>query len=244
MSKEELTLERVVKVFEESWKELEKEYPDARMVSTFCSEADVELHFARKLLKKLPSNIVHIEFPIPLEVERLGRELFFGGRVSMKRCIKPDIVLIDPLVPEFFVIAELKFTPIYWAYMPLYLATEKELDKETVETLKEALKKDIHYFERVRQEEPTQAEIEKMYFGVDKRGQSKVEKLIAILNDFEIKEQQTVVGYLCVIDEIYPNIQEILRKTIKQYDPRGRFKVLAYHFPAYESLVKTLEKLE
>jgi len=42
----------------------------------FCSEADIELYLAHKLLSKLPSIAVHIESPIPLEVKRLEVELW------------------------------------------------------------------------------------------------------------------------------------------------------------------------
>jgi len=243
LTEEELSKEKVVKIFEGSWEELIKEYGEARMVSTFCSEADVELYLAHKLLGNLPAWTVHIEFPIPLEIERFSRELFVGGRVAMKKCIKPDIVIIDPLVPELYVIAELKFFPIYWGYMPLYLATKKELENDAIETLKDAIKRDINYFERVRQEEPTQQDIERRYFGADKQGRTNIEKLIGILNDFEKKEGEIVAGYLCVIDEIYPNIREILQKAIEKFSPPTQFKVLAEHFPIYKHLEKTLETL-
>ena len=240
---EELSKENVVKIFEESWKELVKEYGEARMVSTFCSEADVELNLAHKLLSKLPAETVHIEFPIPLDVERLSSELWAHGRVIGRGCFRPDIVIIDPLEPCPYLFAELKFTSIYWSYLPLYLALEKKLSKEALEDLKRGLKRAIDYLQRIRQVEPTRQDIEKTYFGVDKRGRTNVEKLIGILNDFERKEGATVTGYLCVIDEIYPNIQEILQKAAKKYNPPIRFKILVEHFPVYKHLEKTLEKL-
>lgn len=43
---EEFSREEIDEIFEECWNELIKEYPDARAVSTFCSESDVETHLA------------------------------------------------------------------------------------------------------------------------------------------------------------------------------------------------------
>jgi len=238
-----LNRQEAIRIFEESWNEFVNEYHEARMLSTFCSEADVESHLTHKLLGKLPSWTVHTQLPIPLEIERLSRELFVGGRIAMKKCIKPDIVIIDPLVPELYVVTELKFTSIYWGYLPFYLALEKELDEEAIEELKKGLRRSIDYLARVRAEKPTQQDIEKTYFGKDKQGRTNIGKLIGILNDFEKKEKEIVAGYLCVIDEIYPNIQEILQEAIKKYNPPSQFKILAEHFTVYEDLQKTLEKL-
>lgn len=238
-----MSLRDVVKIFEESWKELIEEYGEARTLSTYCAEADVELHLAHKLLNRLPSETVHTQFAAPFEVERLGGELLSLGRVKKRKCFITDIAIINPIEAHPYLFAELKFTPIYWGYLGLYLAGKKIWPKETVEELKRALKRSIGYLQRVRQAEPTQKEIEKTYLGLDKQGRTQVGKLIGMINDFEKKEQETVAGYLCVIDEIYPNIKEILQKAIEKYNPPIRFKILAEHFDVYESLVKTLEKL-
>lgn len=72
--------------------------------------------------------------------------------------------------------------------------------------MKKDLKRDIKYFENLSQIGPTQREIEKIYL-------KNVEKLIGVINDFERKEGITVNGYLCVIDEIYPNIEEVLQSS-------------------------------
>jgi len=242
---EELSQREVARIFEESWRELIKEYGEARMLSTFCSEADIELHLAHKLLKKLPSETIHIEFPVPFKVKRFATELLAHGRVIARpgEYFRPDIVIIDPLEGCPYLFAELKFTPIYWSYLPLYLAEKKVLSKEDREKLKEDLRRTINYLKRVRQEEPTQRYIEETYFGVDKQGHTNIKKLIEIINDFKEKEQETVAGYLCVIDEIYPNIEKMLQKAIKKYNPPRQFKILAQYFTVYENLEKVLEDL-
>lgn len=139
-----------------------------------------------------------------------------------KKCQKSEkeldlnIVIIDPIEPHPYLFAKLRFTPTNWSYLPSY-ATRTQLSKAR----EEALKGTINYLKRVRQEEPTQQDVEKMYLGIDKQGHTDVEKLIGIINDFEKKEKETVAGYLCVIDEIYPNIEEILEKAIKKYATFG-----------------------
>ena len=243
LSEQELDLDKVVKIFEESWRELSEGYSDARIVSSFCSEADVELILAHKLLDKLPAETVHIEFPVPFDVERLSNELWYFGRVKMRGCFKPDIAIIDPIELRPYLFVELKFTPIYWSYLPLYHGTRTPLSKEAREELKERLERTINYLRRVRKEEPTQQDIEKTYFGIDKQGRTNVEKLIGIINELEKKKKETVAGYLCVVDEIYPNIEKILQKAIKKYNPPSQFKILAKHSGVYESLVKALENL-
>jgi hypothetical protein len=49
LTKEELSREKAIEIFEQSWIELVGEYAEARTLSTFCSEADVELHLASLL---------------------------------------------------------------------------------------------------------------------------------------------------------------------------------------------------
>jgi len=162
----------------------------------------------------------------------------------MSKCIKTDIAVIDPVDSYLYLIAELKFTPIYWSYLPLYRA-RKKLSKEALDELKKGLKRSINYLQKIRRKEPTQQYMEKTYFGpIDKHGRTKVEKLIGILNDFERKKGEIVPVYLCVIDEIYPNVEEILQKAIKKYNPPSQFKILAIHFMIYEDLEKTLEILK
>jgi len=244
LTKEEPSREGAVVIFEESWKELVEEYSEARKLSTFCSEADVELHLAHKLLDKLPPQIVHIELPVPLEIERFSSELFSLGRIKKVKYYKPDIAIMDPIELNLHLIAELKFTPIYWSYVQPLLASKKFLGEEEIEAVKGDLGRSIDDLRRTRQEIPSQRDIEKTYFGLDKRGRTtNVEKLIGILNDFAMKEGQVVTGYLCVIDEYYPNIKDVLQKAIKKYNPPDQFKILAEHIPVYEDLKKILEEL-
>lgn len=248
MYEEEFSLEEVVKTFEESWRELTQEYPNARLFSTFCSEADVELHLAHKLINKLHPRLVHIEFPLPLEIERLYSELMSWGRVSMKECIKSDITVIDAGIPRVYLISEIKFYPIYWNLIPPILAIKGHplLDEKVVNAIKEDLKTIIEFLEKTRSQELSQEDIKIKYFGVDNSGRTKVEKLIKILIDLKEKLDQEAYGYLCVIDEFHPDVKEMLERAVQRFNPPSQFKILAYHpdlLPHFKKVLEELEKL-
>ena len=102
MGDKELTLEKVVEVFEKSWEELTDEYFEERIVPIWCSESDIQLHLAHKLFNKLPKGCVHIELPVPLEVENFKWHLYATGRVTARKCIIPDIVILnlDTFLPK------------------------------------------------------------------------------------------------------------------------------------------------
>ena len=237
MKIDELSLERAIKVFEKCWEELTKEYweGNARLMSTFCSEADIELHLAHKLLERLPYGSVHIEFPISLDVERLWEDLFSYGRVKARKYIKPDIVIINPTLPvSVYLIAELKFTPAYISFLPLLPAILKIMGKEYMKSLKNGIKENIDYLQRKQKKELTKNE-KKYYLG-------NIDKLIKILKDFE-ERGEIVAGYLCFIDELYPNLQQILEEEIEKYEPPDQFKILGMHYPAIETLKRAYEWL-
>ena len=233
-----------VGIFEKCWNELVEEFSTGRVTSTYCSEADVQLHLACKLLNRLPARNIHVELPIPLDVQRFKSELWAWGRTKMKECVKADVAIIDPNSWYPHLIAELKFTPLYWGFDLIALAKSRSLDEETASELKQALKRDTDYIQRMRQQKPTKESIEKMYLGVDKQGRTTAEKMISIINDFKRKEQKDTVGYLCVIDELYPNISEILQKTVKKYDPPDSFKIRAVYLDTFEVLMETLRELQ
>ena len=81
---EELSREEVVSIFKESWKELIEEYSKSRALSTFCSEADVELHLAHKLLNKRAR--VSKTRKLPIEVRR---ECILAQVIALWRKLTP-----------------------------------------------------------------------------------------------------------------------------------------------------------
>jgi len=232
----EFTQKEVIELFEKSWSALVKKYHETRVYPAWCSEADIQLYISHKLLGKLPSERIHLELPIPLEVERFSEELYTLGRVSARKCIKPDIVVIDPetLLPNL--IAEIKFTPLYWGFLPLVLAVTKKMTMEKKERIKKVLKHDISYFKRVQERGPSTAEMEKVYT-------KNLEKLITIINHFEKKMKTVVAGYLCVVDECYPDLEERLKKEFIKYNPPSQFRILVEHYPALDVLERTLATL-
>lgn len=92
-------------------------YTTMRKIDTRQSGArrqDVQLHMALELLNKLPSGAVHIELPVPLDVEYFSSELYYTSRVTPRKCVIPDVVIINPDTLEPSLIAEFRFTLVYW----------------------------------------------------------------------------------------------------------------------------------
>lgn len=236
------SLEERVKIFEDTLADFANEYSANRLGSAFCSEADVRVHLAHKLLGKLPTSDVHAELPIPLDVKQFRGELWGKGRISSYKCVKADIAIIDNrnFCPQ--IITELKYTPIYWSINPL-LIIPKSKDEENKNKLREWLRKSLDYLQRCRLEKPNLKEIENAYFGPHKNNPTTVEKMIQIVNRFKTDEQTDIRAYLCVFDEIYPNIQEILDEAIDHYEPPDTFNIIAFHIPISDILEDTFKEL-
>jgi hypothetical protein len=231
-SSEGSSLEKVTKTFEECWEELVKEYSEKRWNPIWCSEADVQLHLARKLLNRLPEGCVHIELPIPLDVEKFSWELFLSGRVSRRECIVPDIVVLNPENLRPILLAEIKFNPVYRS---LYWLVAPWLYEEIIREIVKFLGNDVEGVRNCQKKGPSEQELEYFLRNVD--------KLIQVIKDFKSKEGETVAGYLCVIDEIYPDIEDRIKKKIAEYNPPEHFKVLAKYYPAVDVLEKAREEL-
>lgn len=250
MKREKFSREEVAQIFENSWSELVEEYPSERILPTWSSEADVQLHLSHKLLSKLPPESIHIEFRVPIDVKRFFHQLWTEGKVTKRKYIVTDISIIniDPYNLSPLLMAELKFTPFYRSYYPIMhaLAMKREgRQKKFVEETKRVLKSDIEHLLGLREYGPSKDEFEKAYLGRERSGQTtKVEKLITILRDFEEKEGIVVSGYLCIIDELYPDLEERLNKEIDKFNPPDQFKLLFEHIDIKESLEENLKKLE
>jgi len=239
MGEEGLTLEKVVEVFEKSWDELTDEYFEERELPIWCSESDVQLHLAHKLLNKLPKGCVHIELPVPLEVENFAWYLCETGRVGARKCIIPDIVILnlDTLLPKL--IAEIKFAPVPYGFGPIEKALEfKKEKKETkyVSWIKNELEKTVNNLKSCQESGPPEGELREYTKNVD--------KLIGILKGFKSEEEEVVAGYLCVLDEYYPDIEERLKREIEKYNPPGQFKLMVEYHPMREELENALTKLQ
>jgi hypothetical protein len=228
-------------IFEDTLGEFIKEFADGRIQSTYCSEADIRVNLAHRLLSKLPARDVHAELPVPLDVERFPDQLWGRGRVSARRGIKADIAIIDSesFYPQ--VIVELKFMPLQWGFAPL-LQVLRSQDDEFRRTIKEALQRTLNFLEKTRLEKPKLKDIER-YFGPHQQGPTTVEKMIQIANNFKMKEHREVKLYLCVFDELYPKIQEFLEEAIESYRPPDSFKIIAEYTDVSQALEDTLKEL-
>lgn len=231
-SSEESSLEKVTKTFEACWEELVREYFEKRWTPIWCSEADVQLHLAHKLLNRLPEGCVHTELPIPLDVEEFSWELFLLGRVSRRKCIVPDIVVLNPENLSPILLAEIKFNSVYWSLNWL-IGLETSEDEEVIRKIVKFLGNKIKTIRGWQKEGPSEPELEYFLGNAD--------KLIQVIKDFKSKTGETVAGYLCVIDEIYPDIEDRIKKKIAEYNPPEHFKVLAKYYPAVDVLEKARE---
>ena len=107
----------------------------------------------------------------------------------------------------------------------------------------ESLRRVLGFLERLRGKKPSQDDVERTYLGTHKSGTTTVEKMIQIINNFRKMEKRDVRGYLCVFDELYPDIEEILLEAIDRYEPPDNFKVIATYFDVSQALQDTLEEL-
>lgn len=231
----ETSEDKVEKIFCETWKELVGEYPSARTLSTFCTESDLEVNLAHKLMNRLPPNSVHTQLPIPMDAQFFEGSLRYTGRSIAKKVIKPDIVIMDPLVPKIHLIAELKFTPVYWSYMAFYLAKEGGLTSEALATLKGKLQRDVEYLRGFR-EKPNLQDLRKAYL-------SNVPGMVRLLENFESVTGERIACYLCIVDEIYPDIQKLLSEIIGDFDRQARITIMTTHVDIYESMKQLFKEI-
>lgn len=238
--KEELSEVEVINTFEKCWKELSKEYGAKRLFNLYCSEADIQLHLASKLLEALEfPTCVYVEFPIPFEIEE-----FIIGRMNLGRPIRKmkkdegmvaDIVVMGAheLVPS--IIAEIKYNPLIWNYLPILQAVEGKVEKEQREKVKKALQKEIDRLASWEEYGPSQ----RLILGYSKN----VSKTIQLIRDFKEKYEVSIHAYLCIIDELYPDLGKSLGEEIKKYGPPEEFKLKFQHHSVRSWLEEQLSKL-
>jgi len=240
MDVQELNRQRIIEIFEASWNELAAEYIDKRPALSYLCEGDIQLHLASKLLSKMPLH-VHINLPIPFQVKRFYAELEFLGRplAPPKEHMKPDIVVTDE---NFYpcLISEIKFKPLSFGFIPSWILISRlekgeKIEDTEKEELRELLTENISHLKRLRSAGPSKQAID--YF------LSNTEKLIKVLKNFKSEEEIEVSGYLCVIDELFPDLEERLKTAVKEYDPPTQFEVLVEHFDLMESLEQIRKKV-
>jgi len=238
---EELSRQKIIEIFKASWNELADEFSEKSVAPIYCCEADIQLHLANKLLNKLPTSLgnVHMNLPVPIKVERWHEELEIYGRPIAREHIIPDIVVTDESFDPCL-IGEIKFKPLDTGFIPHYkllkrLESGEEAEDEEVEALRKWLTEDITRLERFRKKGPSTGHIE--YY------LKNVEKLVKVLKNFKIDEEIDVVGYLCVIDELFPDLEERLKQAVKKYDPPTQLEILVEHFDLIESLEQIRKKI-
>lgn len=226
----------VLDVFKECWYDLLNEFQYNRLLNLYGSEGDVRFHLAHKLLCKIQFPYsVHCEFPIPVETEDFGHDVYLYGRPKRKmkqkgECIVADIVVrnLDDTNP--LIIAEIKYNPHEWNIQPIIEAIERGT-KEDRDFMKDALMDVILYLEARERNGPTKREL--AYF------LKNVDGMLKVVQNFKEREK-TVYAYLCVIDELYPNLERILKEKCTVFP---EFELLVKCFPRKDWLREQLAKL-
>jgi hypothetical protein len=229
-----------INIFEECWNSVLRDYGPKRLLNVYCSEADIQQHFASKLLEKmrLPT-CVYVEFPIIFDIDKFILDRMNLGKPMRKmkkgEGIVADIVIMDAheLVPS--IIAELKYLPLIWNYLPILKAVEEKATKAQKEKVKKQLQIVISRLKTWEAYGPSQS----MLLNYSKS----MEKIIQLVKGFEEKYNESVNAYFCVIDEFYPNLGQLLDEEVKKYVPPDEFKLRFHHNSVKSWLEEQLSKL-
>jgi len=230
----------VAGIFEKCWKELLKEYETRRLFNVYCSEADIQLHFASKLLGSLRfPTCVYVEFPISFDVGDFMISRMNLGKPRRKRKkgegIIADIVIMGghEIIPSIF--AEIKYGPLIWNYLPILQAVEGKLTKERKEDVKEALLKTIERLRSWEEYGPSQSVVYDHLKNVD--------KIIRLIKDFEEWGNGPVYAYYCVINEIYPKLGQLMEDELHKHNAPDEIRLRFHHNSVRSWLEDQLSKL-
>jgi len=234
----ELSQEKIIHIFESSWNKLIETYSEKRLLPSWCSEGDIQLNLAHNLLTTLSPSQVHIEFPIPLDVTTFADQLYYNGRVKRTpgKCIVADICLLDDDNLYPYLIAEIKFQPVYIGYYDLFHALRLKEQGNDYSPVVDRLRNLIPKLESWAVKGPSKREISTIYL-------KNIQKMINILKDFKNIEKRDVIGYVCIIDEIYSDLKDRLSAEIKKINPPDNFRLIINYINMKESLNKILARL-
>ena len=211
MSDEEV-INKVREAFERAWAKTTKERENGAFIPV--DEKDLQLHLACSLREELRefgwANWVHMDFPIPLEPERLDYEPFEFGSIVQKDVRKPDIAVVNTaeLPWKIYLIAEVKYIipkALVGGYLPGLLGEvamkaleDKEFLKPLVALKEEGLLEEL--LERMLREVRWFIDYgEDMLLSPVISDLEKVSSLMRVYGDAGMR----FPGYVCVMDEIY-----------------------------------------
>lgn len=230
MNIDRLSEERVGELFQNCWDELIENYIKYRVYGFISSEKDLQFVLAHNLMNEMRKDdgySVHIEFPIPFNVEKYKAYMLLFGKIKRKKKehFIPDIVVIHYANLKYpIIIAEIKYVPEQ--INPLTEFGARLEDRTMLKEYDEAI--------RSRQE---RYRIDVPY--VDSYVLRNIDRLISVLNKFKEKEMK-VQGYLCIVDEFCPNIAEQTKKKMQKFNPPPNLKILATFFNLRDILTEAL----
>jgi len=250
LSGEEI-VSKVQEAFERAWDRTTEECKDGTFIP--INEKDLQFHLACNLKEELRefgwANWVHIEFPIPLEPEKLKDDPFCYGTIIQRGVRRSDIAVVNTKgwPWRIYLIAEVKYIApkaLIGGYLVGLLLEEamKVLEGKDSKILnsvkKEGLLEEI--FERIEREVKWF-----MRHGEDELVKPVINDLKKVSNLMKVYSDAGMCfsGYVCVMDEIYVSPSGVARskyyeELIRRWEETFSDVELLY-FP-FENLAEVL----
>jgi hypothetical protein len=159
-----------------------------------------------------------------------------SGKMKKGEGMVADIVVTNSrkLIP--FIIAEVKYGPFIRNYIRIQKAIDGKLGKKEQENVKSDLSTQLRNFDAWEKYGPSKFEIN--YY------LKNTEKTIQLIKDFKQMENTQVRAYLCIIGEIYPDLDQVLKKEIEKFSPPSEFELLLQHYEVRNWIEEQLKHLE
>jgi len=257
----------IARMFEESWETVVRRF--TRTPPIWFSEKDLQTHLLCELNRRLGEMgdedqeeliLAYAEVPISLNPEEFLRTIYYG---RPRRTRKADVYTADIAIvswdmidfPTLCLIAELKYWPM--TIIPLYfmaLAEEEEFTELCFHLFVsrgeyKELKENIEKIKKWRREGPSSKDID--YYLGRQKDKSQVEKMVDIVKAYmeyyrkEIHHEGDVFAYLCIVDDLYQDLEAVLIKEISRYNLPQQFRILFRYIPLnIEPLEAVIERLE
>lgn len=198
-------MEDLSETFQKCWKMLIDRYKLRKTDFAFLSESDIHRHLAN-LLEKEKAGQVHLEFPMPLDSSKFWSQIQKFRKVTFHRgYYRADICVLVERTPRL--ISEIRWMP---ALFPPFQFLKRQDEK--VKIAQEKLEKKRRRYQK----------------GIPRWYISKVfrnlEKFFEVLHRY--RQDSEIDGFLCVIDELCPNIDQQLEKEISRFKAPDNFHLL------------------
>ena len=234
----------VARIFEGCWNDILKEY--VRVPPVWCSEKDLQVRLVCELNKRLkevntdPEEqlLAYAELPVSLDPSEFEEQMSVGRprRTRKSEVYTADVAIVgwhkpSDYSPYLYLVAELKYYPTTLISVAMLALAQGEFKGDVYRLLTfegEATMRAIEKIKEWQRIGPSVSDIN--YFLGRGKGRSQVEKMIDIVRRY-VEFDHDIYAYLCVVDDLYADLESILLEEVKQYNPPQRFKVLFKYIP-------------